>query len=125
MKLVSLASLGLLLGGFAVSGFSCTASQTATAQATVSAICAVAAAGEVAVQADGTILNVSSTTQAQIAAGAQLIPVQCALATQAVAAIAAASVASPTALVAVENEQASKLHISPDLLRKVIHRYAQ
>lgn len=114
-----LAALGLLALG--LSG--CTPSQTATAQAVVSGICAGAAAGAVAVQADGTILNVSAANQAKIAAGTQMIPVNCTFASTAVAAIAAASAASPTALVLVEDDYASQLKIPRALMHKIVHRY--
>lgn len=123
MKLTHIAPLGLLLGGWALCGFQCTPAQTTQASAVVTAICTGAAAGVVAVQADGTILNASSATQAKIAAGAQMIPVNCALAQTAVAAIAAASATSPTALVSVENEYASKLKIEPALMSKIVKHY--
>lgn len=109
----------------ALTAAGCTKDQTATAQAVVAGICAGAAAGAVAVQADGTILNVSAANQAKIAAGTQMIPVNCTFASTAVAAIAAASAASPTAEVSIEKDYASKLHISPDLMHKIVTRYSK
>jgi hypothetical protein len=119
MKLIAIS----LVAALGLSAAACTPAQTQTASAVVAGICAGAAAGAVAIAADGTIMNASSAAQAKVAAGTQMIPVNCAFANTAVAAIAAASAASPTALVSVENEYASKLHISPALLDRVVKHY--
>jgi hypothetical protein len=121
--MVSGACLSLaLLGG-------CNSQQTTQAAAIVDEVCAVAGVATAVIATDGAIVAPNSTqAQQEISEGQQLITVNCAATQQAIAALAAAMAANPapvtpTALVSMENEYASKLHISPAVLRKVVRHY--
>jgi hypothetical protein len=126
MKLIPFASVSLLLAGWALCGFTCTPAQEQEASADVAAACAVAGVASAVIATDGSIVAPNSTAQAaKIAEGQQLVMVNCAATQAGIAALSAAMAASPTALVAEEDRQASKLHISPALLRKVVAHYSR
>ena len=122
MKLFAIASVVAIAAGLAA----CTSAQEQQASADVAGACAVAGVASAVIATDGTIVAPNSAaTASKIAQGQQFVTVNCAAAQAGVAALAAAMAASPTALVSVENEQASKMHISPALLRKVVAHYAK
>jgi hypothetical protein len=105
----------------------CNTTQTQQASVIVAEACAVAGVASAVIASDGTIVGTTSAQQAEIQKGQQLVTVNCAAAQAGIAALAAAMSSTPaptpTALVAIENEQAAKMHISPELLRKVMKRY--
>jgi hypothetical protein len=124
MKLIPLASAGLLLTGWALCGFSCSPAQEAEASQIVAAACAVGGVASAVIATDGTIVAPNSTTaQNKIAEGQQLLTVNCAATQQGIAALAAAMASSPTALVAEEDRQAVKLKIPAATIRAAIHHY--
>lgn len=124
-KAYKFAPVALLLGGFALSGFSCTEDQIQEAQAVVAGVCAGAQAGAVLIAADGTILGASTKTQTQIAAGQQLVQVNCTAIGPAITAVSNAMKTNTATALIEANTQASKLHIPALLLGKIASRYAK
>jgi hypothetical protein len=114
---------GLCLGLAALGG--CNSAQTTQAETIVAEACAVAGVASAVIATDGTIVGTTTQQQAEIAAGQQLVTVNCAAAQAGIAALAAAMAMSPspTALAAVENEQAAKMHMDPAVLRKIVKHY--
>lgn len=120
--------LGMTIVALAAVGFTaaaCTDQQVQQAQAVVAGVCAGAQAGAVLIAADGTIAGASTKTQTQIAAGQQLVQVNCAAIGPAITAVSNAMKSSTATALVEADKQASKLHISKALMGKIVARYSK
>jgi hypothetical protein len=103
------------IGAIALSG--CSPATTATIAADVKSFCAAQNTASpiitAIVAADGTLLGISSSAKTALATGQQLISINC----------AALANASATALS--PSDFASKMHIDPAIVAKVVKRYSK